>query len=29
MSPTEFAAFLKQDNAMWGSAIRQAGVKLD
>ncbi len=29
MSPSDFAAFLKQDNAMWGKAIREAGVKLD
>lgn len=29
MSPTEFTAFLKQDNAMWGKAIREAGVKID
>lgn len=26
---TEFAAFLKQDDALWGPAIRKAGVKLD
>ena len=25
----EFAAFLKQDDALWGPAIRKAGVKLD
>ena len=28
-SPTEFSAFLKQDNQLWGQAIRGAGVKLD
>ncbi|MDD2546348.1 MAG: tripartite tricarboxylate transporter substrate binding protein [Burkholderiaceae bacterium] len=28
-TPAEFAAFLKQDNAMWGKAIREAGVKID
>ena len=28
-TPAEFAAFLKQDDALWGPAIRQAGVKLD
>jgi tripartite-type tricarboxylate transporter receptor subunit TctC len=28
-TPTEFAAFLKQDDALWGAAIRKAGVKLD
>jgi tripartite-type tricarboxylate transporter receptor subunit TctC len=28
-TPTEFAAFLKQDDALWGPAIRKAGVKLD
>ena len=27
-TPAEFAAFLKQDSALWGAAIRQAGVKL-
>lgn len=29
MTPTEFAAFLKQDYELWGKAVRQAGVKLD
>ena len=28
-TPTEFTAFLKQDDALWGPAIRKAGVKLD
>jgi tripartite-type tricarboxylate transporter receptor subunit TctC len=28
-TPAEFAAFLKQDDALWGAAIRRAGVKLD
>lgn len=28
-TPGEFAAFLKQDDALWGPAIRKAGVKLD
>ena len=28
-SPAEFATFLKQDDALWGAAIRKAGVKLD
>lgn len=28
-SPSEFATFLKQDDALWGAAIRKAGVKLD
>jgi tripartite-type tricarboxylate transporter receptor subunit TctC len=28
-TPAEFAAFLKQDDALWGAAIRKAGVKLD
>ncbi len=28
-TPAEFAAFLKQDDALWGPAIRRAGVKLD
>ena len=28
-TPAEFAAFLKQDDALWGPAIRKAGVKLD
>ena len=27
--PAEFSAFLKQDDALWGPAIRKAGVKLD
>lgn len=26
---SEFAAFLKQDDALWGPAIRKSGVKLD
>jgi tripartite-type tricarboxylate transporter receptor subunit TctC len=25
----EFTTFLKQDDALWGPAIRKAGVKLD
>ena len=29
MAPDEFAAFMRADNAMWGKAIRAAGVKLD
>jgi tripartite-type tricarboxylate transporter receptor subunit TctC len=29
MTPAEFSAFLKSDNAKWGAAIRQAGIKLD
>jgi tripartite-type tricarboxylate transporter receptor subunit TctC len=29
MTPTEFAAFIKSDNAKWGAAIRKAGIKLD
>lgn len=29
MTPDEFAAFMKADNAMWGKAIRAAGIKLD
>ena len=29
ISPDAFAAFLKEDNALWGAAIRKAGVKLD
>lgn len=29
MSPGDFAAFLKQDNAMWAKAIREAGVKIE
>jgi tripartite-type tricarboxylate transporter receptor subunit TctC len=28
-TPAEFASFLKQDDALWGAAIRKAGVKLD
>lgn len=28
-TPAEFTAFLKQDDALWGPAIRKAGVKLD
>jgi tripartite-type tricarboxylate transporter receptor subunit TctC len=28
-TPTEFANFLKQDDALWGPAIRKAGVKLE
>ena len=28
-TPAEFAAFLKQDDALWGPAIRKAGVKFD
>ena len=28
-TPAEFSAFLKQDDALWGPAIRKAGVKLD
>ena len=28
-TPVEFSAFLKQDDALWGAAIRKAGVKLD
>jgi tripartite-type tricarboxylate transporter receptor subunit TctC len=28
-TPAEFAAFLKQDDALWGPAIRKAAVKLD
>jgi tripartite-type tricarboxylate transporter receptor subunit TctC len=28
-TPTEFATFLRQDDALWGAAIRKAGVKLD
>lgn len=28
-TPAEFAAFLKQDDALWGPAIRKSGVKLD
>lgn len=28
-SPTEFAAFIKADHAMWGRIIKQAGVRLD
>lgn len=29
MAPEDFSAFIKNDNAMWGKAIRQAGIKLD
>ena len=29
MTPEAFAAFLKQDSALWGQAIRAAGIKLD
>ena len=29
MTPEAFAAFLKEDNALWGQAITQAGIKLD
>jgi tripartite-type tricarboxylate transporter receptor subunit TctC len=29
MTPEEFTAFIKTDSAMWGQAIRGAGVKLD
>lgn len=29
MTPEEFSAFIKNDNAMWGKAISQAGIKLD
>ena len=28
-SPAEFEAFIKQDRAMWGKVIKQAGVRLD
>ena len=28
-TPAEFTAFLKQDDSLWGPAIRKAGVKLD
>lgn len=28
-TPAEFTSFLKQDDALWGPAIRKAGVKLD
>jgi tripartite-type tricarboxylate transporter receptor subunit TctC len=28
-TPAEFSTFLKQDDALWGPAIRKAGVKLD
>jgi tripartite-type tricarboxylate transporter receptor subunit TctC len=28
-TPAEFSAFLKHDDALWGPAIRKAGVKLD
>jgi tripartite-type tricarboxylate transporter receptor subunit TctC len=29
MTPDAFAAFLKDDNLLWGNAIRKAGVKLE
>ncbi|BDI05622.1 Bug family tripartite tricarboxylate transporter substrate binding protein [Sphaerotilus microaerophilus] len=29
MTPEAFAAFLKEDNALWGQAISRAGIKLD
>ncbi len=29
MTPAEFSAFLRQDYALWGAAIKNAGVKLD
>lgn len=29
MTPEAFAAFLKEDHALWGQAISQAGIKLD
>ncbi|MEN9630592.1 MAG: hypothetical protein RJA10_3820 [Pseudomonadota bacterium] len=29
MTPEAFAAFLKEDNALWGAAIRKSGVKLE
>ena len=28
-TPSEFSSFLKQDDALWGPAIKKAGVKLD
>lgn len=28
-TPSEFASFLKQDDSLWGPAIKKAGVKLD
>jgi tripartite-type tricarboxylate transporter receptor subunit TctC len=28
-TPAEFEAFIKQDRAMWGQVIKQAGVRLD
>jgi len=28
-SPAEFSAFLRQDNQLWGQAIRGTGIKLD
>jgi len=28
-TPAEFSAFLRQDNQLWGQAIRGAGIKLD
>jgi tripartite-type tricarboxylate transporter receptor subunit TctC len=29
MTPSEFASFLKTDNALWGQAIRQANLRID
>ena len=29
MTPEAFAAFLKEDNALWGQAIAKTGIKLD
>ena len=29
LSPTEFAAFVKQETVTWGDIARQSGVKLD
>lgn len=29
MTPADFTAFLKQDYALWGAAIKHAGIKLD
>jgi tripartite-type tricarboxylate transporter receptor subunit TctC len=29
MTPEAFAEFIRQDNAMWGKVIRDAGIKLD
>jgi tripartite-type tricarboxylate transporter receptor subunit TctC len=28
-SPAEFEAFIREDRAMWGKVIKQAGVRLD